>query len=302
MEAFATYINRNGGLAGRKLVVDFIDSHLNDNDARNAIIKACSQDFALVGTAALFLNNVDDMLACKDQAGAATGLPDIPIVTTELAEQCSPVSFPINPPALECPTRNDHPQTYQVNEGTVRYLSRATHRNLHGIFLYDNDLKAAEAAQLVLVRGDEAGGVTSDGEFGLPAGIPQPAYASVVERMKSKNSNYALITAPFSNGVALRKEAALQGVSQNVIWDCFSNCYDKRFIQQGGPDVEGQYITLAALPFNESKYNTALANYIKFTGVNRIDGFGEYAWIGSLLFRDAVNRVVKRGGNNALDP
>ncbi len=105
VQAFAGYVNQTGGIAGRRLAVDFIDSHLSDNDARNAVIKACSQDFALVGTAALFLNNVDDMVACKDQSGAATGLPDIPVVATELAEQCSPVSFPVNPPALDCATR-----------------------------------------------------------------------------------------------------------------------------------------------------------------------------------------------------
>ena len=301
VQAFAGYVNQTGGIAGRRLAVDFIDSHLSDNDARNAVIKACSQDFALVGTAALFLNNVDDMVACKDQSGAATGLPDIPVVATELAEQCSPVSFPVNPPALECATANDHPQTYHVNVGTVRYLSRATHKTLHGIMLYDDDLKSAEISQLVLARGDEAGGVISDSEIGISASAPQPAYTPIVERMKSKDSNYALNTGPYNNSVALRREASLQGLNdRNVVWDCFSNCYDKRFIEQGGAAVEGQYVTLATLPFTEAKDNTALANYIKFAGANNVDGFGEYAWIGALLFRDSVNAIVKRSGKNAI--
>ena len=46
----AKYINANGGIGGRQVQVDFIDSHLNPNDARNATITACSGDFALVGT------------------------------------------------------------------------------------------------------------------------------------------------------------------------------------------------------------------------------------------------------------
>src|SRR5262245_49047503 len=54
VKAFATYVNQRGGLAGRRVVVDFIDSHLSNSEARNAMITACSQDFALVGTAALF--------------------------------------------------------------------------------------------------------------------------------------------------------------------------------------------------------------------------------------------------------
>ena len=44
------------------MAVDFYDSKLNGDETRNAIIKACQNDFAVVGTGALFLNNVDDML------------------------------------------------------------------------------------------------------------------------------------------------------------------------------------------------------------------------------------------------
>ena len=78
VQAWGKYINAHGGLAGRKVQVDFIDSKLSPDETRNAIIQACANDFAMVGTTALFLNNVDDMVACKDQAGQATGLPDVP--------------------------------------------------------------------------------------------------------------------------------------------------------------------------------------------------------------------------------
>ncbi|HEV3450136.1 MAG TPA: ABC transporter substrate-binding protein [Acidimicrobiia bacterium] len=301
VQAFAQYINQSGGLAGRHLAVDFIDSHLSSGDARNAIITACSQDFAVVGTAALFLNNVDDMVSCKDQAGAATGLPDLPIVTTEVAEQCSPVSFPVNPSQLDCTTKDQRPQTYRANVGTVKYFERAVKKNLHGISVYQNDLKSAAVSQLVLARGSEAAGVKSDGEIGVSATAPQSGYTPAVQAMKNKSSNYALSTGQFAAMVYLRKEADLQGINrQSVVWDCFSPCYDKKFVQQGGPDVEGQYVTLAQLPFEEAKQNKTLANYIKFAGQDKIDGFGAYAWIASVLFRDAVNAVVKQGGNNAL--
>ena len=45
-------INKQGGIGGRKLAMDFIDSHLNPNETRNVFITACGQDFALVGTGA----------------------------------------------------------------------------------------------------------------------------------------------------------------------------------------------------------------------------------------------------------
>ena len=38
VQGAAKYINANGGIAGRKLVVDVYDSKLNANEARNAFI------------------------------------------------------------------------------------------------------------------------------------------------------------------------------------------------------------------------------------------------------------------------
>ena len=117
VQAFAKYQNANGGLAGRKVVVDFLDSHLNPNETRNALITACNQDFAMVGTSVVFLNNTDDMTSCKDKSGAATGIPDMPFTALTVTHQCSPETFAVSPPQLICSTVNDHPQTYQASVG-----------------------------------------------------------------------------------------------------------------------------------------------------------------------------------------
>jgi len=69
VKAGAAYLNSKaggGGVAGRKLVVDFIDTHLNANDSRNATITACQNDLALVGGLMLFLTSVADLTGCKD--------------------------------------------------------------------------------------------------------------------------------------------------------------------------------------------------------------------------------------------
>ena len=61
VEAWGKYQNSHGGLAGRKVVVDFYDSKLAGDETRNAIIAACQKDFVVVGTVP-FLNNVDHMV------------------------------------------------------------------------------------------------------------------------------------------------------------------------------------------------------------------------------------------------
>lgn len=301
VRAFGKYINKQGGLAGRKVVVDVIDSHLSADDARNAIIKACAEDFALVGTAALFLNNMDDAISCVDQAGAATGIPDLATVTTEVVQQCSPVTFGINPPQLDCATKDSTPQTFRANQGPVKYYEKAVDKDLHGAFVYSNDLKSAAVGGLTLARGAQAAGVTSDGETGISARAPQSAYTPVVQQMKDSGANYALNSGPFSAAVALRKEAKLQGIDpESVVWDCFSNCYDQQLIEQGGADVEGQYATINHLPFSEKQQNKALAAYVNGVGENEATGFGAYAWLAGLLLRDSVNAIVERDGVNGL--
>ena len=78
MKAGAAYLNSKaggGGLAGRKVVVDFYDSKLNGNESRNATIQGCQNDYALVGTSALFLTQVEDIVNCAGPGRAATGHP-----------------------------------------------------------------------------------------------------------------------------------------------------------------------------------------------------------------------------------
>ena len=131
----AKYLNANGGIAGRKVVVDFYDSELNPNITRDALISVCQNDAVMVGTSAIFLGSVDEMRNCRDATGAAIGIPDIPFVTATVLHQCSDESFPIVPPVLICSTKDQRPQTYQSGIGrAVRFPAaawEASPRRLH---------------------------------------------------------------------------------------------------------------------------------------------------------------------------
>ena len=155
VQGWGKYVNANGGIAGRKVQVDFIDSKLNANDARNAIIKACSEDFALVGTGALLLQTVQDEVSCADKAGTATGLPDVAALVTNPAEACAANAFPIVPNSVECSTVNSSPQTYRTNNGDSKYLLK-TIGKLHGSFVLASDSASVVRTSTVLFQGGTA--------------------------------------------------------------------------------------------------------------------------------------------------
>jgi len=303
VKGWAKFVNAHGGLAGRKVVVDFIDSKLSADEARNAVISACQNDFALVGTSALFLNNVADIEACVDKAGAATGIPDLVVIATEVAQQCSPTTYAVNPPQIICRTKDAHPQTYQANAGRAFYYQKKYGKDLHGAYLFSGDLKAAENANRAsMTQMQKAGsGIKQDFEAIVSSRVQQSAYTPIVRQLKDKSSNYAQSGSAVNTTVLLRKEAKLQGITDpNFIWDCTLQCYDKALIEQGGADVEGQYVSTLFLPFEEASSNKTLANFIKYTGKDDVDGFGVQAYASGLLLGQAIDQVVAANGVNGL--
>jgi len=302
----AKYLNSKeggGGLAGRKVVVDFYDSQLNPSTTRNGEIKACENDVAMVGTSAVFLTSVDEMRNCKDSTGAATGLPDIPFVSTALAQQCSDQSFPVTPPQVVCSTKDEHPQTFQANVGRGRYYEKVYGNNkLHGIYIFNTDSKSAHDSSVASLGGLRDIGIESDGDFDRPGAALQSAFTDIVQAMKNKGSNYGTCTGPYTCTVNLRKEAALQGVTAKV-WDCSVQCYDRQFLAAAGQDAEKEYVDTLFLPFYskaDQKAVPMLANFVKYTGTDKVASYGAYAWSAMMAFRDAVNGAVKAGGVNGV--
>ncbi|HEY3673897.1 MAG TPA: ABC transporter substrate-binding protein [Acidimicrobiia bacterium] len=297
----AKYINAKGGIAGRKVKVDFIDSHLNPNDSRNAIITACQQDFALVGTEALFLSNMDDAISCKDINGQATGLPDLAAIATGIPETCAPVTYTPTGPQLLCDTKSQHPQTYQGNQGDSTWFKKNVQKNLAGAFILPNDTQDANRGDAVQQAIWAQNGAKVQQSVTASGRDPQSVYTPVVQKMKSDNSNLGWNGLAFGNVVQFRNEAQLQGLtSPDIIWECTTACYDQKYIATGGDAVENTYISMAFLPFDEVKYNQGLANYVKYTGKSKVAGLGVYAWASGMELQQALQSVVKANGNNGI--
>jgi ABC-type branched-subunit amino acid transport system substrate-binding protein len=298
----AKYINANGGIAGRKLKVDFIDSHLNPNDTRNAIITACQQDFALVGTEALFLTNMEDAINCKDIKGQATGLPDLAAIATGIPETCAPVTYTPTGPQLLCDTKDEHPQTYQGNQGDTTYYKKHVDKHLSGAFVLPNDTQDANRGDAVQQAIAEQNGVKVDQSVTASGKDPQSVYTPVVQKMKNDSSNWGWSGLAFGNVIQFHDEAQLQGIydTKSTVWGCTTACYDPDFIKTGGATADGTYVPLGFLPFDEVKANQGVADYVKYTGKDKVAGLGVYAWAAGIELQQALQSVVKANGNNGI--
>jgi hypothetical protein len=109
---------------------------------------------------------------------------------------------------------------------------------------------------------------------------------------------------PFQQTLALRREAKVQGLSDVKVWDCQTACYSKRFLEQGGADVDKQFVDILYAPFfdaRERKADKMVDNFVRFTGEDNVGELGAvYSFGAGLAFRNAVNAVVKQHGVNGL--
>jgi hypothetical protein len=298
VEGWAKFVNKNGGLAGRKVIIDFIDSKLSPADSRNAVIKACEEDFAIVGTHMLFLNNIAPEVDCVDLAGAATGLPDVAAFQTSFDHQCSPVAYTISGSIMDCATRDEHPQTYRAATGHARYLKKKF-KFKTGSWIAANDLKGPLDATLPLMTAEQESNNLEGEQFLVSGRAPQTTFTPYVQQLQTDGVEFVSNWAACPSLINTQKEAAIQGVTSIKAYTSTTACYSSELLD-AGETSEGTYVWLPYLPIEDGKANTALAAMIKAVGKDDLDGFGILAWQSALLFRDAVNAVVDEHGVNGL--
>jgi ABC-type branched-subunit amino acid transport system substrate-binding protein len=300
VRAAAKYINAHGGIGGRRLEVDFIDSHLNADDSRTALIKACEEDFALVGTSALFMSNVEPEISCQDSTGKPTGIPDIANLQTEIAHQCSPVAYPVVIVGIDCSTKDDPAPLFSRATGYIDYYKKKFGK-LHGPFVLAKDLKSTINSFLPTIAISEQKGIGVDQEARISGLDPQQAFTPIAQGIKADNSNYVAFGVDYRADVLLRKEAQVQGVDTVKVWDCTLACYDQRLIDEGGDAVEGQYTNVFFVPFSEAKQNKGVKKYVDAVGgVKNASAFSAEGWMTGLLFRDVANKVIEANGEDGL--
>jgi hypothetical protein len=118
-----------------------------------------------------------------------------------------------------------------------------------------------------------------------------------VTAIKDHKSNYASNLLDYTGTVLERKEAAAQGVNDQVkVWDCALNCYDKKLISAGGSAVENQWAWLSFLPLEDKGANPELDALEKY--VKNPDSWAMQAWLAAEAFTRAVNDAMKAHNND----
>jgi len=298
INAFARFVNAHGGIACRKLVVRTWDSKLDPSESKNGQIDACQNAFAMVGTNALFNPDVTPMSSCVDKNGQPTGLPDLPAIAADVNEQCGSTVFLINGLPQKCPI-TPGPRAVTVAVGAVRWQAQQQ-TGLHGLFLIPGDLPTTIQAEVPDIPAYAQLGLVWDGTPKVSGFDSQTAYTPRVQLAKAKGSNLVYNGSNDVAMVRMRKEAVAQGLTSVKIWGCAVNCYTKAFLAEGGADVEGTYVSLGFLPFEEASYNPADADYVNAVGLSNAVSWGAEAWQAALAFQTAVDGVVAKNGPNGL--
>ncbi len=298
MNAWATLVNKAGGIAGRQVVVDFCDSKLDPNTTTNCVIQACAKDFALVGTGANALTDLPDIDTCKNAQGQSIGIPNLAFVGF-FPVACDPLTYLQSGQGSYCKTMHDNPQTYTENIGDFQYYVK-NNTGLHGIWVYDGDVPAIK---ITSVPGFQLGanlGIGKDGQgfYAESGAAPQSALTPIVLQMKNSKSTFGYGGAIPAQTVLIRREAQLQGVNTVKVWAANSGIYDTSFLAQGGATVNGEYTSLLNLPFyTEYKDNPSLnALVTQLGGVNKLNNNALASYTQALLFQDAVNKAIANGG------
>jgi hypothetical protein len=299
LRGFEEHVNANGGIGCRDLVVEEWDSKLTPDEAKNGQINACASSLAMVGGNSLFNPDVDEMETCADAAGAATGIPNVAALANDVNEQCSNHSFVIQGIAETCSAEGrpvTGPRPLVAFIGDVEYY-QTVEPDLVGLFMVPGNLPTTVQSATYQIAAQAEAGVEWIGAARLSGTDEQSAFTPRVQRARNGGATYVYNGSNDLAMMNMRREAAVQGLDSVKVWACSLACYTDKF-EAAGADVEGTYVWMQFLPFEEQGSNQELDAYL--AAVTTPDSFGAQAWMAAVLFQDAIDDIVEADGPNAI--
>jgi hypothetical protein len=279
--AWATAVNRKGGLASRKIRVDALPTGGTAEGYAGAVGTACDRDFAIVAGLSAF--DVDtEPLDC--------GVPDIPIEAIATTHQTRDTTYPAFPrrPGVEA-------------IGPQRFLQSAADGCCEEYVLVPEsepdraDTKATVAA-LTQIGFDPV--ATPD----VPTTATDADYDAFAEDLAASGATFAWSGLGQNSTIALRRAAVAAGVTSETTWYCDARCYDTAFLTQGSAAVAGENVGIETVPFSDRRDVPALRTYLRAAAQDggRASYDGLRAYVAGSLFQAALDRVVHDHGTNGV--
>ncbi|WP_426246518.1 ABC transporter substrate-binding protein [Nocardioides sp. LHG3406-4] len=298
VQAWADLVNAEGGLACRQVEVRTYDTKIDPTESRNAMLDACQNSVAMVGSFMLAVADATAVADCVDKNGAKTGLPDIPAAILNPVHGCNATTFRAGPGSGDaCPPKQGE---REITQGLAfgEALESLVGKGASGGYMVANTSPVTIGSILPLWRTlQTVQGFTSDGEIGSKGTDTQSHYTPLIQDMKEAGSTFAITSATFPSMIVALKEAQAQGL-EGVQWVCQTTCYDPAFPKAAGPAATGVVAMLNGLPYEEASTNEELQTFTE--KVKTHNTFSQPSWVAARLFQKAVEDVVASGGPNAV--
>lgn len=271
-KVFADWCNAAGGINGRKIVNDLLDSALTNVKAK--MDQACITDFMLVGGGTVFdQDGVKDRLSCT--------MPEIAGYAVSAEARGADL--------LIQPIPNDV-KTLPI--GDYQYLTKKFPNAIKAYGVLTGDLSTTK---IVAQQGDEAAkslGWNKVYDDAYPAaGVSD--WTPVAQKIKDNGVKALLWTGEPENLAKLLQSLSDIGYQLDFI-RTDANHYDQKLIDTGGAAVKNVYVRGAFSPFELASSNQATKQYLDafkqyLPGGKSHAYLGLQAWSAWLLFAQSAN-------------
>lgn len=271
--AWATSLNRTGGLSGRKVVLDLLDSRISDHRAQ--IEKACEGDYyALVGSQAL-----GDYEAAELLGTPYCDMADFVGTLNSARRGLSPVTLMANP------------QLHNVRQqGPAQVLNVLYPQASKKVgLIYYNNLELANETER-LRETIEAAGMEVVAEIRADLDTNPVEITTALEEAGAEAWIY------HSHPLALGDLLKVAQTPPTFVL-CGSDCYSLEFLRKGGTYVEGVFTWIPHVPFDSPSAPPEFDKYRYWLSQTAPDvGWSEVSlrsWVAGIYFEDAFNRLIE---------
>ena len=112
--------------------------------------------------------------------------------------------------------------------------------------------------------GEQKAGVKADEEpLQVSALATQSDYTPVAQSIKNKTPRTPRASPTTRARCSSARKRRSRASTSVKVWGCALQCYDAKFLSEGGADVDGQYSSLFFVPFEEAKQNKSVNAFLK---------------------------------------